>query len=312
MVSRKAENFVLDAFSLGDAYTRTEIANLGDVKPLTSTREWTGIVEFSNCVVLFSTLEKENLPIEHNYADVFSDRKFYWESRNRNKQTTPVIKRLISLECSVILFCRITNMVKGKTLPFVFVGSLTTEDYDGEQPVQMRFNVDNYDDDAEGDLKSIYEWRPESQRVLKPIEAPDRKPRIGGGQGRQSDPKKRKAIELRAMRVATEHYKGLGYSVDDTSANNPFDLRCTNANEVVRVEVKGLAGALGKVEVTIGEVLSARDEDCRTDLFVVHSISLKEKGKTDFVGEGGETVIERDWSPADDKLEAIRFRYSPQ
>lgn len=312
MVSRKAENLNLDAFSVGDAYPRAQIAELGDVEPLQSSREWTGIVEFANCVVLFSTLEKEDLPPEHNYADVFSDSAFYWESQNRNTQETAVILRLISLDAPVLLFCRMTAKVRGQTLPFVYVGTLTAEDFESEHPVQMRFNVDQYMEDAPDQLKELYEWRPGDERVLKPIEAPDRKPRIRSGQGRQSDPKKRKAVELRAMNVATEHYKNRGYSVADTSANNPFDLECTKGDEVVRVEVKGLTGALGMVEVTIGEVLSAREDDCRTDLFVVHSISLKEKGKTDFVGEGGESRIERDWSPADDSLEAIRFKYSLQ
>ena len=310
MVSRKAEILRLDSFSVGDAYTRANIADLGEVEPLTSSREWTGIVEFENCVVLFSTLEKEDLPPEHNYADVFSESAFLWESQNRNTQDTPVILRLISLEAPVLLFCRMVAKIRGQTQPFTYIGTLTAEDFDGERPVQMRFNVDEYLADAPDQLKDLYEWRPGDERVLKPIEAPDRMPRIRGGQGRQSDPKKRKAVELRAMDVATEHYTVLGYLVTNTSANNPYDLECVKGDEVVKVEVKGLTGIFGSVEVTIGEVLSARNDDCRTDLFVVHSISLKEKDKTDFVGEGGEACIESDWNPKDENLDALRFRYS--
>jgi len=312
VVSRRAEKLNLGAFSIGGAYPRAQIAALGGVKPLQSSREWTGIVEFENCVVLFSTLQKDDFPPEHQYADLFSDSAFYWESQNRNTQNTPVIRRLISPDTPVLLFCRIVAKVRGQTQPFIYVGTLTAEDIDGERPVQMQFNVDKYDEDAPDRLRELYEWRPGDERVLKPIEAPDRKPRIRRGQGRQSDPKKRKAVELRAMNLATEHYKGLGYAVIDTSANNPYDLECTKVDEIVRVEVKGLAGNLGAVEVTIGEVLSAREDSCHTDLFVVHSISLKEKGKSHFVGVGGEIHLERIWRPADDQLVPIRFRYLPQ
>lgn len=311
MVSRKEEELEISAFKVGESYTRAEIAELGAVQPLQSSREWTGIVEFKNCVVLFSTLQKEDLPPEHNYADVFSDFSFLWESQNRNTQRTPVILRIISLDAPVLLFCRLTAKASGVTQPFVYVGTLTAEDYESERPVQMRFNVDQYIKNAPAYLQQLYDWRPGDERILKPIEAPERKPRIRKGQGRQSDPKKRKAVELRAMEVAMQHYSDLGYAITDTSANNPYDLECTKEKELIRVEVKGLAGALGSVEVTIGEVLSARSTDFRTDLFVVYSISLKEKGKSDFVGEGGQTHVETRWEPSDEDLEAVRFRYVP-
>ena len=95
-------------------------------------------------------------------------------------------------------------------MPFIYIGTLTAEDYEGERPVQMRFNVDQYLEKAPTHLQQLYDWRPGDERILKPIEAPERKPRIGSGQGRQSDPKKRKAVELRAMEVATQHYTDLG------------------------------------------------------------------------------------------------------
>jgi hypothetical protein len=68
--SRRIENLNIAAFVVGVEYTREEIASLGRVAPLASSREWTGIVEFANSVVLFSTLNKEDLPEEHQYADL--------------------------------------------------------------------------------------------------------------------------------------------------------------------------------------------------------------------------------------------------
>ena len=65
MVNRKTEGLSFEAFSIGSEYSRPEIAKPGNVELLTNTREWTGIVKFQNCIVLFSTLIKENLPPEH-------------------------------------------------------------------------------------------------------------------------------------------------------------------------------------------------------------------------------------------------------
>ena len=115
---------------------------------------------------------------------------------------------------------------------------------------------------------------------------------------------------MRAMEVATAHYELQGFTVTDTSSNSPFDLECCQDDDVVRVEVKGLSGGLGSVDVTINEVLSARSTEIPTDLFVVHSISLAEHEKLHYVGEGGDTHIESPWQPDDQNLEATRFRYS--
>ena len=98
MVNRKTENLSFEAFSVGSEYSRPEIAKPGNVDPLTNTRERTGIVKFQNCIVLFSTLIKGNLPPEHGYADAFSGKQFLWKSQNQNTQNSPVNLRIISLE----------------------------------------------------------------------------------------------------------------------------------------------------------------------------------------------------------------------
>ena len=49
MPARKEEHLNLQPFQIGAFYTRPDIASLGQVVPLATTREWTGIVEFMNC-----------------------------------------------------------------------------------------------------------------------------------------------------------------------------------------------------------------------------------------------------------------------
>src|SRR5215469_8028670 len=96
MPSRKREKLDTTVFEVGATYTRPGIAELGGVAPLDNTREWTGIVEFENCVVIFPTLDKTDLPPEHRYVDVFEGDQFKWDSQNRNTQDSPVIARILS------------------------------------------------------------------------------------------------------------------------------------------------------------------------------------------------------------------------
>jgi len=203
-----------------------------------------------------------------------------------------------------------TNKTKGKATPFTYVGQLVAMDYDGEKPVEFRFSVSDFQSNPPDNLLHLYDWRPGETRKLKKVESPDRVPKVRRGQGRQSDPRKRKAIEMRAMAVATAHYELQGFTVTDTSSNSSFDLECRQSDDIVRVEVKGLSGGLGGVDVTINEVRSARSTEIPTDLFVVHSISLTEHEKLHYVGVGGDTYIESPWQPDDQNLEATRFRYS--
>ena len=72
MPSRKVEKLRTDSFQVGASYSRPQIAELGGVAALDNTREWTGIVEFENCILLFPTLDKSDLPPEHRYVDVFA------------------------------------------------------------------------------------------------------------------------------------------------------------------------------------------------------------------------------------------------
>jgi len=308
---RKEETLRFSSFQLGTEYTRNEIAAIGEVEPLVSTREWTGIVQFENCVVLFSTLDKEPFAEEYSYADYFSGDKFYWESQNRNTQNTGFIQRIIGLEAPVLLFCRESAKVNNQTCPFIYVGSLTAEDYESNHPVQMRFHIDNYEENSPDTLKALSTWRKGIERTLRPLELPDRKPKKATGQGFQADPDKKDAVELRAMNVAKTHYESLGFHIEDTSANKPYDLLCRQGAQLIRVEVKGLSGALGAVSVTYNEVESAIDQNYRTDLFIVHSIEVKEIGLKEYRGDDGIVVTEEEWRPLEERLKPISYRYSP-
>ncbi len=124
------------------------------------------------------------------------------------------------------------------------------------------------------------------------------------GAGYISDPKKRKAIELHAEDMAVAHYEAEGWTVD--RLGKPYDLRCTRGTEERHVEVKGTTGAPTSVELTINEVLHARDKETTVDLYVVSDITLDTHT---YATSGGEVSHYLDWEPAEQDLRPRRYEY---
>jgi Domain of unknown function (DUF3883) len=139
---------------------------------------------------------------------------------------------------------------------------------------------------------------------LQAIETPLRRSHV---QGYEPDSDVRRAVEQRAMALAEEHYRALGFDVQNTATTKPYDFRCTLDGLEVRVEVKGTRGDGAAIEVTIGEVENARGADWRTDLFVVSGI-LVTRTLDAPVASGGTVRIVAGWRPAPEDLECIRFR----
>ncbi|WP_410598438.1 protein NO VEIN domain-containing protein [Amycolatopsis sp. lyj-90] len=132
--------------------------------------------------------------------------------------------------------------------------------------------------------------------------AKSRRATTSSGPGRLQDPKKRKAVEQHAVTTATTYYEKLGWHV--TELGKPYDLKCRRKGEELHVEVKGTTGAAAAVELTVNEVNHAHGPDV-TDLFVVSEIIVNDSYET----SGGKTHIFENWTPNEDALQPIRFRY---
>ena len=122
-------------------------------------------------------------------------------------------------------------------------------------------------------------------------------------EGYHSDPKIRKAIEKRAMKVAQEHYEGEQYTVDpEKHRNESYDMECKKDGSTLHVEVKGTQGSGEKIILTGREIEHAEKQPM--ELCVVWGIHVKE-GK----GLGGTLTIYRDWNPRGKyKMECIAYR----
>jgi hypothetical protein len=141
--------------------------------------------------------------------------------------------------------------------------------------------------------------------LLSQEHVPDRPTRSGYVR----DSAVRRAVELRAVEAATDHYSDRGYAVEDTSASEPYDLRCCQGGKEVRVEVKGSRGDGAEVLLTLGEVEHARRHRARCALFVWGHIRVVYDGPRPH-GVGGRLVAHlTPWEPADSALTPTQFRY---
>jgi Protein NO VEIN, C-terminal len=124
------------------------------------------------------------------------------------------------------------------------------------------------------------------------------------GQGFSGSSEERKRIESFAMSKAVRYFSGRGYTVSDTHANSPYDLRCVKDTEVHFVEVKGTSGEGRNVLLTAGEVNFARQHSGQMILFIVHFVRED--------GAGALTGVEKiiwPWKIESQKLTPYNFVY---
>jgi hypothetical protein len=131
----------------------------------------------------------------------------------------------------------------------------------------------------------------------------------GGGQGYGLTAAERKAVEIQAMSVAKQHLKGLGWSVQDVSADRPYDFLCRRKGEELIVEVKGTTGGGEKILITHGEVVAQRNHYPNNALIVVHSIKL-EKGLSEPQVSGGTLLLICPWQLEDTALTPLAYAYN--
>jgi hypothetical protein len=131
----------------------------------------------------------------------------------------------------------------------------------------------------------------------------------GRRQGLVVDSLVRRAIERRAVALATEHYEAAGYAVEDTGLYESFDLRCALEGEELRVEVKGTTGLGERVNVTANEVVHAKSGVTRVDLFIVTRIQVLRSPEGP-QAVGGEVRILSNWVPRDEDLQPASFYYA--
>lgn len=123
-----------------------------------------------------------------------------------------------------------------------------------------------------------------------------------------ADPAVRRAIEVQAVRQATDHYEALGYAVEDVGAFESFDLKVVRGDQVRHVEVKGSQGAVEKVILTRNEVRHAT-MFAPTDLVVVAEIGWNPHLDGTVSTSDGEMTLHSDWKPSPENLMPLSYEY---
>ncbi len=144
--------------------------------------------------------------------------------------------------------------------------------------------------------------------VLDAVEGAAGRRRRGRRQGRGLTAPERKAVEERAVSVATEYLKGAGWpTIEDVGATESYDLLATNEEGSIKVEVKGTTSAGEKVVVTRNEVHLHLEEFPKNALIVVSKINLV-KGDPP-VASGGTLTVLLPWKIDTSTLDALGFEY---
>ncbi len=138
------------------------------------------------------------------------------------------------------------------------------------------------------------------------IESITGKFRKSSGQGFQSTPEVRRAIELKAMNLARDYFQNQGWLVEDVSQRESYDLRCNRQQEEVYVEVKGTTSEGSQILLTPNEVLHTQQNYPNTALFVVSRLQVNNLGEKVKV-TGGEIQLIMPWLLKDDDLKAIGY-----
>lgn len=128
---------------------------------------------------------------------------------------------------------------------------------------------------------------------------------IDGVANRQLDPRRRRAVEQRAMVVARESLKGWTVTACHTRAS--YDFYCRKGRLRKRVEVKGTQGIGNSLSFTANEIELART--VKVDLIVVHSIVVRQTNKGP-VASGGVILHEVNWRPAAANLQPTTYVWS--
>lgn len=129
-------------------------------------------------------------------------------------------------------------------------------------------------------------------------------------QGFSSSPERNKAVEEYAMREAKAYYEKRGYTVEDTSKDKPYDLRCERHKdrETIFVEVKGTITNGKSVILTRNEVDHAQDKKHLCALFIVCNVEVSTNENSTYA-HGGKVRVIFPWMPTATDLSVISYSY---
>lgn len=160
---REIANF--EALVVGRSYSKRQAAEAIAVSIPVGSRDWRGLVRFSNGMALFITLEKSvrRYAKEHRYDDRFDGNLLYWDSRASHDKASSQVKALRLPGAEVVVFARVGEKSQdGRTQAFLFLGSIEFVGWWGEKPVHFTWRLRAFPNGVSGtpELDALVEWKP--------------------------------------------------------------------------------------------------------------------------------------------------------
>jgi hypothetical protein len=136
----------------------------------------------------------------------------------------------------------------------------------------------------------------------------ERRAAKAAGQGFVSSPERRKAVERHAMAAARRYLEEIGFDIEDTSAERPYDLIARRPGEEIFVEIKGTTGSGEEIILTSNEVEHASAQGRCCMLFILSEVVVVE-GTGGPTASGGTRHVLWPWDLETEALSAISYKY---
>ncbi|WP_342822189.1 HNH endonuclease [Candidatus Lucifugimonas marina] len=153
----------IDVLTVGQKYSKNDLANLLKQPNLSQVREGVASSTNSNSYFLFVDLEKTGKETRFHFDDFFEEDFFHWDSQTTQHIDTPKIQDVVNGNTIPLLFVRVRQKEKSKTLPFIYCGRLryVSHEENTSKPVHIIYQNVDFDDFTENiDLLEVYRWKP--------------------------------------------------------------------------------------------------------------------------------------------------------
>lgn len=130
-----------------------------------------------------------------------------------------------------------------------------------------------------------------------------------GGQGFRLTTAEKKAVEMRAVAVVSQHLEYLGYVVKDVGLTESYDLDARKGAGQLFVEVKGTTSTGEEVILTSNEVKLHEEHYPNNALGIVHSIEL-DRTVSPPIADKGVLVLTSPWQIDPAHLVPMSYRYT--
>jgi hypothetical protein len=147
-------------------------------------------------------------------------------------------------------------------------------------------------------------FTPEADAEVESAAAAEKAIARSKGQGFAKDARERRALEQHAMKAAIRYFRRAGFTVEDVSSRNPYDLKCVKRQKELHVEVKGTTTDGTTIVLTYNEVRHVQSDRNSVALFILHSIRLNKKNAS-----GGKLRVLMPWRVGKRHLKPVSYTY---